>query len=91
MDAPVEELGAPAEPLGPSGAPDLRTATHPGQSQAQALAADRARGADRFGCFFPQLALGPALAIGGRRTRQQRRLGMRRELPLSFPTLSYAL
>ena len=33
MDAPVEELGAPAEPLGPSGAPDLRTATHPGQSQ----------------------------------------------------------
>jgi hypothetical protein len=22
MDAPVEELGAPAEPLGPSGAPD---------------------------------------------------------------------
>jgi hypothetical protein len=23
MDAPVEELGAPAEPLGPSGAPDL--------------------------------------------------------------------
>ena len=23
MDAPVEELGAPAEPLGPSGAPHL--------------------------------------------------------------------
>ena len=23
MDAPVEKLGAPAEPLGPSGAPDF--------------------------------------------------------------------
>jgi hypothetical protein len=30
MDAPVEELGAPAEPLGPSGAPDLGNAIHPG-------------------------------------------------------------
>ena len=33
MDAPVEELGAPAEPLGPSGAPDLGSAIHLGQSQ----------------------------------------------------------
>ncbi len=33
MDAPVEELGAPAEPLGPSGAPDLGSAIHPGQSR----------------------------------------------------------
>jgi hypothetical protein len=29
MDAPVEELGAPAEPLGSSGAPDLGSATVP--------------------------------------------------------------
>ena len=29
MDAPVEELGAPAEPLWPSGAPDLGSATVP--------------------------------------------------------------
>jgi hypothetical protein len=36
MDAPVEELGAPAEPLGPSGAPDLGTGIHPGQSQREA-------------------------------------------------------
>ncbi len=33
MDAPVEDLGAPAESLGPSGAPDLGSAIHPGQSQ----------------------------------------------------------
>ena len=33
MDAPVEELGAPADPLGPSGAPDLGSAIHPGQSR----------------------------------------------------------
>jgi len=33
MDAPVEELGAPAEPLRPSGAPDLGSAIHPGQSR----------------------------------------------------------
>jgi hypothetical protein len=33
MDAPVEELGAPAEPLRPSGALDLGSAIHPGQSQ----------------------------------------------------------
>ena len=32
MDAPVEELGAPAEPLGPSGAPDFGSAIHPAQS-----------------------------------------------------------
>jgi hypothetical protein len=35
MDAPVEELGAPAEPFGPSGAPDLGSAIHPGQSNEQ--------------------------------------------------------
>jgi hypothetical protein len=33
MDAPVEELGAPAEPLGPSGAPDVGSAIHTGQSR----------------------------------------------------------
>jgi hypothetical protein len=33
MDAPVEVLGAPAEPLGPSGAPDLGSAIHPGPSE----------------------------------------------------------
>jgi hypothetical protein len=33
MDAPVEELGAPAEPLGHSGAPDLGSGIHLGQSQ----------------------------------------------------------
>jgi len=32
MDAPVEKLGAPAEPLRHSGAPDLRSAIQPGQS-----------------------------------------------------------
>ena len=39
MDAPVEELGAPAEPLGPSGAPDLG-AIHPSQTQCQRAAAE---------------------------------------------------
>jgi len=33
MDAPVEKLGAPAEPLRPSGAPHLGSTIHPGQSQ----------------------------------------------------------
>ena len=28
MDAPVEELGAPAEPLGLSGAPDVGSTIH---------------------------------------------------------------
>jgi hypothetical protein len=35
MDAPVEVRGAPAEPLVPSGAPDLGSAVHPGQSNQQ--------------------------------------------------------
>ena len=33
MDAPVEEFGAPAESLRPSGAPDLGSAIHPRQSR----------------------------------------------------------
>jgi hypothetical protein len=50
MDAPVEQLGAPAEPLGPSGAPALGSAIYPGQSQP---AAAEIGGSERPACCDP--------------------------------------
>lgn len=47
MDAPVEKLGAPAEPLGPSGAPGAGSAVHPGQSRRAVAESDMATGFDR--------------------------------------------
>jgi hypothetical protein len=49
MDAPVEELGAPAEPLGPSGAPDLGS-FHSGQSVPTRSSRNRALRAAQRAC-----------------------------------------
>ena len=60
MDAPVEELGAPAEPLGPSGAPDVGSTIHPGQSR---------RAWPKRTCGQPNVLAGPPRCRAHRATK----------------------